>query len=240
MSPQFIPADTVRDVIDRIERARQLSSTRHPEPPGHPDDPHYWQDLFEAHAAAVLNALSRVQLANEHAVRYRFYGRYGHDLLVRPFVARSATDVSAIRRLIDWHPSPDSAASSPWPEKTRDVEFLYRHFVFEPSPAGYFEYWIAMQELWASARWIHSRVIADGEHFSTVVADSEWQIQRHVEHFEPAVVTEKDGAAQLAVLIHCLLDRHTVALHTIQISAEQAIVFGEVLPVAQGPRGYVT
>ena len=47
--------------------------------------------------------------------------------------------------------------------RAQDVELLYRHFDFERSAAGVFEYWLAIQELWASQRWIHSTVIADAE-----------------------------------------------------------------------------
>ena len=238
MSVEFVPAAVVRDLESRVAQARRQAE----EPrAGGCDDPNkaeYWEELFEANAAAALAVLGRVQLPLGYVVRYRFFGRRGGDLLVRPFVARATTDVSTIRQLIDWHPPPDSVAPALRGRLSRDVEFLYRHFTFERSVAGYFEYWIAMQELWASARWVHSRVIADAAEFTAVAGSDDWQVNHPVERFEPAVVIE-DGRTQLAVLLHCALDRQAITLHRIEIGADQEVQFVDAIAVAQGPRGYM-
>jgi hypothetical protein len=239
MDVEFIPPSGVRDLMARVERARHMVTDRFPNAPGRLDDPAYWESVFEANAAAVLDVLRRVQLPSTHAVRYRFYGRAGGDLLVRPFVARTTTDVSTIRRLIDWHPAPDSVAPALRAQATQDVEFLYGHFTYERSAFGFFEYWVAMQELWASARWVHSRVIADANDFAEITGRAQWRIEQQVERFEPAVILDGDGGAQLAVLLHCHLDRASVALYRIEIRKDQTVQFVEAIPVAHGPRGYV-
>ncbi len=238
MSVEFVPAATVRDVMRRVEEARQRAIERLPPPPAGEDDPQYWEQVFEVNAGEVLGALQRVQLGAEQMVRYRFYDRRGGDLLVRPFVAGATTDVDPIRQLIDWHAPPDSIAASLRDRPARDVDFLYRHFRFERSAPGYFEYWVAMQEMWASARWIHSHIIADGEEFAATAEREGWVIRQPVERFEPAVVREEAGA-ELAVLAYCPLEHQTVGLHRIRIGADQDIRFLETIPVAQGPKGYI-
>jgi hypothetical protein len=235
---EHLAADVVRDLTERVARARRAASEQMPERREQADDAAYWECVFEINAAAVLRGLARMQLATGHAVRYRFYGRRGNDFLVRPFVARAGTDVSSIRRLLDWHPPPDAARSGD-AGAGRDVELLYRHFTFEPSAAGVFEYWVAMQELWASQRWIHSTVIADAEHFSQLTASPEWEVERPVERVEPAVIRDGDGS-QIAVLVHCPIERHLVMFHRVRIAADYAVSYAESIVVAHGPRGYLT
>jgi hypothetical protein len=228
----------VQDVAERVARARRRASEQVPEARDHADDPDYWQRVFEANAEALLGALERVRLAAGNAVRYRFYGRRGTDFLVRPFVARLGTDVGAVLRVLDWHAAPDSVRATD-PAASRDVELLYRHFQFEPSAAGVFEYWVAMQELWASQRWIHSTVIADAEQFAQITAAPDWHVERPVERVEPAVI--QDGEVrQIAVLLHCPLERHLVTFHRVRIAADQSVEFAESILVAHGPRGYLT
>src|SRR5262249_20685148 len=161
-----------------------------------------WQTIFETTAAEVLAALPAVQLTPGFVVRYRFFGQRGGDLLVRPFVARPTTDVEAVRRLLDWHPAPDSVAPADAHRPTRDVDLLYRHCSHEPTATGVFEYWLAMQELWASQRWAHSHVIASATELSQITAAPGWQVVHPVEVYEPAVV-RSDGTARLAVLVQC-------------------------------------
>ena len=238
MAVEHLPADLVRDLGDRVAMARRQASEQLPESRQHADDPTYWQEVFEANAAAMLAALPHVRLAEGHKVRYRFYGRRGNDFLIRPIVARAGTDLSAILRLLDWHPPPDSARATDG-GAGRDVELLYRHFAFEPSAAGAFEYWVAMQELWASQRWIHSTIIADAEQFAHLTATPDWEVERPVERVEPAVIRDSD-AIQIAVLVHCPLERHMVTFHRVRITPEQSVEFAESIIVAHGPRGYLT
>jgi hypothetical protein len=235
---EFISAAEVHDLQGRIAAARRLASDQAAQGQLSADDPVYWENLFESNAAAVLDTLGRVQLPSDRAVRYRFYGRRGADLLVRPFVARASTDVSTIRQLIDWHPPPDSLARSATAAPTRDVEFLYRHFAYERSARGCYEYWVAVQELWASARWVHSRIVADAGEFAAIVEGEQWQVNHQLERYEPAVVVG-DDSTQLAVLLLCPLDRQAITLHRIEIGAEQDVRFVEAIDVAVGPRGYV-
>ena len=95
-----------------------------------------------------------------------------------------------------------------------------------------------MQEVWASARWIHSHIIADGEEFAATTEREGWVVRQSVQRFEPAVVREEAGA-ELAVLAYCPLEHQTVGLHRIRIDADQDIRLLETIPVAQGPKGYV-
>jgi hypothetical protein len=236
MAVEHVTPALVHDLGDRVARARRRASEQLPESRQDADNPAYWQQVFEANAAALLAALERVRLADAHIVRYRFYGRRGNDLLVRPFVTRAGTDVSAMLRLLDWHPAPDSARAT---DTGRDVELLYRHFRFEPSAAGVFEYWVAMQELWASQRWVHSTIIADAEQFAQLTAAPDWEMERPVERVEPAVIRDGDSS-QIAVLVHCPLERHMVTFHRVRIAPEQSIEFAESILVAHGPRGYLT
>jgi len=237
MSVEFVPAAHVRAVSQRIQEARQRVLDARGVPPQNPDES-YWQSLFEANAAEVLGTIGSVRIAEGFAVRYRFYGQKGRDLLVRPFVARPGTDVEAVRQLLDWHAPPDSAASALAAAPTQDVELLYRHFSFSRTAIGYFEYWLAMQELWASSRWAHSHLIASAEELSQITASGEWQVPHPVEVYEPAVVLG-EGHARLAVLVECPLQRFEITLQQIDIREDQSLLYGEPVIVAQGPKGYV-
>jgi hypothetical protein len=222
MAVEHLPPAVVSDLADRIARARRMVSDQLPESRQRADDPAYWQELFETNAGALLGALERVRLADGYAVRYRYYGRRGNDFLIRPFVLRAGVDASAVLRLLDWHPPPDATRGA-HSSAGRDVELLYQHFRFEPSAAGAFEYWIAMQELWATQ----------------LTSAPDWQVERPVERVEPAVIREGD-ASQIAVLVHCPLERHIVMFHRVRVGPDQSIEFAESILVAHGPRGYLT
>lgn len=237
MQVEHLPADIVRDLGDRVARARRAASEQLPEHRDQADDPSYWQQVFEANAAALLARFERVRLSPGYVVRYRFYGRRGNDFHVRPFVVRADTDVSSVMRLLDWHEPPDAGRGGE-SGSGQDVELLYRHFTIEPTAAGVFEYWLAMQELWASQRWIHSTVIVDAGHFSQLTAGPDWTVERPVERVEPAVI--RDGqSSQIAVLVHCPIDRHLVTFHRVRVTEAHAVVYAESILVAHGPRGYV-
>jgi hypothetical protein len=236
MSVEFVPPEVVRDLTSRVELAR--GAAMHAIGMAETDNPEYWVRLFEANASAVLASLRLVALREDYVVRYCFYGRQRGDLLVRPFVARSTTDVTVVRRLVDWHPPPDSIAPALASRPTKDAELLYSHFSFERSAVGFFEYWIAMQELWASARWIHSRIIAEQQELNDISSRDGWHVDQIVERCEPALVRLDDGGAQLAVLLYCPLDRAGISLHRVHIGTDQAINFVEAIPVAHGRSGY--
>lgn len=237
MAVEHLEPALVQEISANVALARREASEQLPESREHGDDPIYWRRVFESNAAALLGRLRRVRLADGYAVRYRFYGRRGNDFLIRPFVARPDTDVSAVVHLLDWHPPPDAARASEG--SGQDVELLYRHFQYEASAAGAYEYWIAMQELWASQRWIHSTVVADAEQFAQITLGADWQVERPVERVEPAVIRDPD-ATQIAVLIHCPIERQMVMFHRIRVPADQSIEFAESILVAHGPRGYLT
>jgi hypothetical protein len=236
-SVEFVPAAHVRAVMQRIEEARQRAIDRCGVTPQNATA-EFWEPLFEANAAEVLAALPTVALPEGYLVRYRYFGMRGRDLLVRPFVARASTDVEAVRRALDWHAPPDSVATALAHVPTQDVELLYRHFSFPPAALGVFEYWLAMQELWASARWAHSRIIATADELGQLTAGEGWQLVHPVEAYEPAIV-RSDVGARLAVLLYCPLARCEIALHQIEISSDHAIRYGEPIVVAQGPKGYL-
>lgn len=238
MQVEHLAPESVRDLAERIAAARRRASEALPEARGQADDATYWQMVFEANAAAVLEVLERVRLRDGYVVRYRFYGRRGSDLLVRPFVARADTDVSAALRLLDWHPPPDAGAVA-GSREARDVELLYQYFQYPRSADGVFEYWMAMQELWASQRWIHSTVVTDAEQLAALTLGAEWHVDRPVERCEPGVVLAADGSGQLAVLVHCPIERYMVTFNRVCIHPDQSIELAETLVVAQGPRGYL-
>jgi len=238
MTVEHLAPALVDEMLARVVSARRQASEAAPERRADADDPSYWERVFEANAASLLANLTRVQITGGRAVHYRFYGRRGGDLLVRPFVARIGTDVGPVRRLLDWHAPPDAPGGG-GAVGDRDVELLYRHFTHEGTPAGHFEYWLTVQELWASQRWIHSTVIVTTDQFAALTAGPDWRVERPVERVEPAVA---DGGndTQIAVLVHCPLERHTVTFHRIRIGADQRIEFAESILVACGPRGYVS
>src|SRR5690606_25222746 len=100
------------------------------------------------------------------------------------------------------------------------------------------QYWLAMQEIWASLKWVHSRVIANERDFAEIVAADGWQVERKVETHHPVVLRDRDGA-HLALLLYSPLRRHSISLQQVEIRRDQSIVFGEPITVATGPRGYV-
>jgi hypothetical protein len=237
MAVEFIPVADVHATLGNIDAARQRALDRCGVPPPSPDAG-YWQTVFETTAAEVLAALPAVRLTPGFVVRYRFFGQRGGDLLVRPFVARPTTDVETVRRLLDWHAAPDSVTPTDAHRPTQDVDLLYRHCAYEPTAMGVFEYWLAMQELWASQRWAHARVIASAAELRDLTAAPGWQIVHPVEVYEPAVV-RSDAAARLAVLVHCPLRSFEVSLQQIEIAADRSLRYDQPVLVAAGPRGYV-
>jgi hypothetical protein len=237
MSVEFVAAEHVRAVSARVQQAREAALGRCG-PASQLSGADYWERLFEANAADVLAALGSVTLPDGFVVRYRFFGQRGRDLLVRPFVARASTDVETVRQLLDWHPPPDSIASAATHIPTQDVELLYRHFSFAHTATGVFDYWFAMQEVWASARWTHSHLIASAAELSQITSGDGWEVVHPVEAYEPAVVRD-NGGARLAVLVQCPLQRYEIALQQIDIGGDQSLRYGEPVLVASGPRGYV-
>lgn len=238
MQVEHLDPALVRALRERIAQARGAASETTPEERRDADDPAYWQTLFERNAAAVLAALPRVHLAAGHAVRYRFYGRRDGDLLVRPFVTRTGSDVSAVLKLLDWHAPPD--ATAPSSGASQDVELLYRFLTYEDSAAGVLEYVLAVQELWASQRWIHSTVLADSAEFTQLTAGPDWRVDRPPERVEPAVVRGGPAGADLAMLVHSPIGRHAITFHRVRITAARSLEFAESLIVASGPRGLLT
>ena len=234
---EFIPAQHVRTLTRHLDAARQRALDHCGAPPQRSETA-YWERLFEANAAEVLAALPEVTLPAGFVVRYRYFGQRGRDLLVRPFVARATTDVATVRQLLDWHAPPDSAAGAQATVPTQDVELLYRHFTFPRTAVGFFEYWVVMQELWASQRWAHSHVIASAAELSQITNGEGWEVLQPVEAYQPAVVRSDDGA-RLAVLLQCPLSRFEISLQQIDILADQSLRYGEPVLVASGPRGYL-
>jgi len=121
---------------------------------------------------------------------------------------------------------------------TLDVELLYRHFDFPRTAVGFCDYWVTMQELWASSRWVHSRIITSADELSRITAGDGWDVVHQVQAYEPAIVLTSDSA-QLAVLLQSPLRRFAIHLEQIEISADHAVRYGESLLVASGPRGYL-
>jgi hypothetical protein len=236
MTVEVIPAEVIRAITLRVDAARQQASVDNPATRDAAADPEHWQNVFETNAAALLGALERVHITDDYVVRYRFFDFAGGDPRLRPFVARRGVDVSAVRGLLDWHPPPDSSSALRL-RPNRDAELLYRHFRFEASAAGYFEYWIAMQELWASARWIHSRIVIDAPHFAELMSGAGWQLHHEVESYQPLCLRAAHEA-HLAMLVYCPLQRHSIALQRVSIDSAQTITFAEPITVATGPRGY--
>ncbi len=238
MSVEFVAAAHVQDLQQRLQAARQRAVDACGPPPATAGD-RYWEELFEHNAAQILAEIPSVTLPAGHCVRYRFFGMRERDLLVRPFVARAATDVAMVRRILDWHAPPDTrsaeqAARAP----LQDVDLLYRHFSFPRTAVGYFEYWLLLQELWASQRWAFAHLIASAAELSQLTADPGWEIVEPIQAYEPAVVLDADGA-RLAVLVQSPLERFTVHLEQIEIGADQSIRYASSALIASGPKGYL-
>ncbi|MCX8072256.1 MAG: hypothetical protein N3C12_07385 [Candidatus Binatia bacterium] len=234
---EFVSEAHVRACRQRIQEVREQTGSRVGVAPSR-FDARYWETWFETNAEELLRAFPSVQLSPDYHVRYRCYGQFGADLRVRPFVARKGTPVDALQRLLEWHPPPDTMGAVERGTPTQDVQLLYRHFSFPRTAEGYFDYWFVMQELWASARWAYSHVVASLEELAQLTAAPEWQVLRAVDRYEPAVVRHESGAT-LAVLIHCPLQRFEITLQRIEIDAQQALHYSDPILVAAGPRGYV-
>jgi hypothetical protein len=238
MSVEFIAATHARETLQRVQTGRARAIEQCGPAPEH-ESPAYWLKLFETNAAEVLAALGRVTLQAGFVVRYGYFGQDGRDFRVRPFVARASTDVSSVRRLLEWHPAPDSATADQRYAPNQDVELLYRHFHHDNSPEGFFDHWVAMQELWASARWTHSHVIASADELSQITSSTEWQVIHPVEAYQPAVVRSETGA-RLAVLLQSPLGRFQINLEQIDIGTDGSLLYADPVLVASGPRGYVS
>lgn len=234
---EFVPAAHVQLCRQRIDAARERAGERARVAPRE-FDPGYWERWFEANAEEVLRAFPSVTVSPGYTVRYRCFGQYGRDVRVRPFVARAHTPVDRVRRVLPWHPPPDSMAVQERAAPTQDVELLYSRFSFPRTAEGYFDYWVVMQELWASARWAYSSIVASAQEWSQLTAAEGWQVLQPVERYEPAVIRQGERVS-LAVLVHCPLQRFEIALQRIDIDAQQALHYDDPILVAAGPRGYV-
>lgn len=200
-------------------------------------EPQSLQRLLEANAAAVIESLPGVRLADDYAVRYCVFAEAEQEVRVRPFVARRGTDVDAVRAALAWHPAPDCAPTSRRHGADRDVDLLYRHFSFASTPIAVFQYWLAIQEIWASTAWVHTTVLADASDFATIVANPDWRVEIQPDSYQPVVAS--DGFEHhVAALLYSPLRRHTIAMQTVTIDRERRVVFGDAVTVAVGPRGY--
>ncbi len=238
MNVETLTSEEVRAAVAAVQEAHrkvgeEVPGSRHEE-----DDPAHWQTILEANALAVLGALDHVSIEDGFVVRYRFYERHQNEIRVRPFVARRTTDVELVRAALEWHPPPDSGTAIEKLRANRDAGLLYRHFDFTDSAIGVFQYWLAMQEIWASAAWVHTRVVADREHFAEIVTSGDWQVEQSVESYQPMVVRRGEGA-HLALLLYSPLERHSIGLQQVEIRPDKSIVFADPITVAAGPRGYV-
>lgn len=236
MAVEFVAADFVHALVRRIgeARAEALRGFEKVPEPGAPDEGAYWETVLEANAARVLQVLQRTRLAAGHVVHYRYYEMRGGDLRARPFVTRIGTDTSTVKRLLDWHPAPDAGAVG----SGQDAELLYRHFELERSPEGVFEYWFAMQEIWASSRWAHSRVLATADELGQITAQEGWNVEHVAEHCAPAVV-DAEGSSHLAVLVYSPIGQQRVALEHVAVGADKVVRYGQPVVVAAGPRGWI-
>ncbi len=242
MAVEFVSAAFVHQLIQRIGEARTgaLEAVGPLPAPGSPTESDYWETVLEANAALVLRNLTHTHLAAGLTVRYRFYDNVRGDLRIRPFVTRTTTDVTTLKRLLEWHPPPDVRGSGGHrPQQYRDVDLLYRHFSVTRTAEGVFEYWFAMQEIWASTHWAHARVIASAPELSQLSSQLGWHCDREVEHCAPAVVTAENDTSHLAVLVYSPLTREAVTLEHIEIGADQSMSYGEPVTVASGPKGYL-
>lgn len=236
MEVEFVSADFVHALVRRIGEARTdaLEGFEQMPGPGTPGEAEYWERVLEVNAARVLDVLQHVHLAPGYTVRYRFYQMSGGELQVRPFVSRTTTDVEGVKHLLDWHAAPDAGAV----DVGRDADLLYRHFRFARTAEGVFEYWFAMQEVWASTRWAHARVIASADELGQLTSHEDWRVDNVVEHCAPAVFNTAE-TSHLAVLVYSPLGQQRVALEQIGIGADQVVRYSEPTLVASGPRGWV-
>lgn len=237
MDVEYVGVDFAHDLIRRVGQARAeaLRGFERIPPAGAPDEACYWERVLEANAALVLAELRYTALAPGMAVRYRFYEMRGGELLARPFVARADVDVEPVRRVLDWHPPPDSGRAG----VTHDAELLYAHFTLERTAAGVFEYWFGVQEIWASSRWAHGRVLVTPDELGQVAARPDWRIDHVVEHSAPAVVHTAEPSSHLAVLVYTPLGTQRVTLEQVVVGADKVVRYGSPVLVAEGPRGWV-
>jgi hypothetical protein len=237
MAVEFVSPDFVHALIRRVgeARAEALRGFERMPQPGTADEARYWEGVLEVNAARILEVMRHTRLATGHVVRYRFYELRGGELRVRPFVTRASTDAAAVKRLLDWHPPPDAGASDPG----RDAALLYRHFTLARTAEGIFEYWFALQEIWATSRWAHARVLAVADELGQLVSGPEWRTEQVVEHCAPAVVGTAEPSSHLAVLVYSPIGQQRVALEQIAIGPDQVLRYGEPVMVASGPRGWV-
>jgi len=241
MAVEFVSPAFVHSLVRRVAEARTLALQgfeRMPEP-GSPRECAYWEAVLEANAAHVLSVLTHTRLREGFRICYRFYGNEGGDLRVRPFAARSGTDVAVFRRVLDWHPPPDARGHAGTVWKTRDVDLLYRHFTFPRTAEGVFEYWFAVEEIWASTYWAHARVLATPEDVAHFLSRPGWHAEQSVEHCAPAVVLDPDQGSLLAVLVYSPLGREIVTLEQVAILPDQSVRYIESVPVGVGPKGYM-
>jgi hypothetical protein len=237
MAVEFVTVEFVHSLIRHIgdARAEALHGFERIPEAGAAGEVGYWEAVLEANAAHVLGVLEHTRLAPDHVVRYRYYEMRGGDLRARPFVSRASTDVAAVKRVLDWHPAPDAGAVA----SGRDAELLYAHFSLERTPEGVFEYWFAMQEIWASSRWAHARVVATADELGQLSAHDGWTVEHTVEHCAPAVVDTGEGASHLAVLVYSPIGQHRVSLEQITVAADRTVRYGDPVIVATGPRGWI-
>lgn len=241
MSVELVSPGFVHRLVSRIATARTeaLAGFENMPPPGAPDESRYWEGVLEANAALVLRCLDTTRLAPGFAVRYRFYENRNGELRIRPFVTREGTDVSSVKRVLDWHLPPDAQRRSGLLPHDQDASILYEHFSFPRSAEGVFEYWFAMQEIWASSQWAHARVVCDASELSQLSSGEGWRTERSVDQCAPAVVAGEAAVSHLAVLVYSPIGHESVTLEQIEIPADQSIRYGEPLVVATGPKGYV-
>ncbi len=241
MAVEFVSADFVHRLIKNVAeaRTRALQGFERMPPPGDTHEPLFWEGVLEANAARVLDALTHTRITPGAAVRYRFYENRGGDLRIRPFVLRQGSDASIARRVLEWHRPPDAQARGMPATADRDAELLYRHFQIERTAEGVFEYWFAMQEIWASSYWAHARVIASPDELGQLTASPDWQILQAVDHCAPAVVLESQETSHLAVLVYSRVRQESVTLEQVRIPADQRIAYTASTLVATGPAGYL-
>jgi hypothetical protein len=240
MGVEFVAAEFVHELQSRVSeaRGRAAQAFAHVPPPGAAGEAEHWEQVLEANAREVLGILRHTHLAPGVSVRYRYYEQSGGVFRVRPFVARPDTDVTAVKRVLAWHPPPDARRGSA-PTVDRDVDLLYRHFTIERSAAGLFEYWVAMQELWASSEWAHARVLATAEELSALLARPDWRSELTPDHCAPAVIEGGDGAFHLVALVYTAVRQHAVHLEQVQIGRDLSLHYQTPVLVALGPRGYL-
>jgi len=236
MAVEFVAAEFVGALVRRVgeARAEALRGFERMPAAGAAGEREYWEAVLAANAARVLAVLRHTRLRADHAVGYRFYEMRGGDLRARPFVTRVGADLATIRRLLDWHPAPDAGAVA----GGQDADLLYRHFEMQRSPEGVFEYWFAMQEIWASSRWAHARVLATAEDLALVTAQEGWEVRHLPDHCAPAVFGDAD-TSHLAVLVYSPIGHQRIALEQIVVAADQSVRYGEPVVVATGPRGWI-